>query len=452
MNVVALTVAALAALAASLLAAVFTLRDVRARRETAESIDRLQSALKEADNAAVALRAVLSSRVELSGLNLEGMPLRGVILRERILRGADLRRADLTDADLSEADLSQARLAGANLSRARLIHANLTEADLTDCHMPNVNLNRAIAVRANLRGADLSGADLTNADLTDALLSNANLRGSDVTGANLRGALLQGANLAHLRLQPSSGRAQLPISDSGTVWPSDFDIGRAMESESVSIRPTIVAPVYWIIDCSASMSGSFVEAANVALEDVIDSLASNPQRYASIWISVISFSDKAELVLGLRQATDILEVPRLKAKGGTYYSPAFRLLADAVRADGLRLNEAGLQYGIPTVIFITDGTPNDSPDQWESALSDVRNVRTIRLYAYGLGSADPEVLARIGDRSFIAESELGPGAFQAIADRFVQGIAVQEDDVDREAGSVYVEPSIAPSGFVEVVG
>jgi uncharacterized protein YjbI with pentapeptide repeats len=324
------------------------------------------------------LRSALTRTRTLSRVELTGLDLHGAVLRDVDLREADLSRSVLAGVDLSGADCSRARMKRTDLSGAKARTTNFTEADLGGAQLSGAQLFDAVLVRANLLDADLTDADLTNADFSDALLAGADLRGARVDGATFSGADLSGA--------------RMPLGLAADVEP----VPRLASSRPLS--------VYFVTDRSASMSGAPIEAANRLLKDTI--LQVKASRNSPPWISILSFSDAAEVVLPLTQASDIAVVPELYVDRHTAYGPAFQLLHDRLRADARTLRGDGLSAGDSIVFFITDGVPIDSG--WQAVLAALQeddSIRPPKMVAVGVGDAEPEVLKTIGTAGAVMATE-----------------------------------------------
>jgi uncharacterized protein YjbI with pentapeptide repeats/endonuclease YncB( thermonuclease family) len=202
-------------------------------------------------NARNSLRLTLSSGNTFTGIDLRRRDLRDAYIGGKHLSDADLSGADLAnavlahstlrnadfhgrDTDLSNADLSFADLSGADLRSVRLNGADLTEANLRDARLAGTDLHEAKLDGAHLDGADLRQANLRSALLVgthmpDALLIDADLRGANLND-DLREAELDGAALNGVR------------TDSSTIWPDGFDLGRAVSEAAAGPAEKIEVP------------------------------------------------------------------------------------------------------------------------------------------------------------------------------------------------------------------
>ncbi|MER7410737.1 pentapeptide repeat-containing protein [Streptomyces cacaoi] len=111
-------------------------------------------------------------------------------------------------ARLPGANLSGAVLESANLAGARMNGDYLVGTRLTEADLPRADLRSSWLVGARLDDARLNGADLHGARAIDASLRNADLRGADLRNTDLRGVDLTGADLTGADLRGAYLRTQ----------------------------------------------------------------------------------------------------------------------------------------------------------------------------------------------------------------------------------------------------
>ena len=175
---------------------------------------------------------------------------------------------------------------------------------------------------------------------------------------------------------------------------------------STTVRPSVVRgglvqrqegrplPVVVLADVSGSMAGEKIEALNEALRQMLESFAAIDGSRGSVWASVITFSDRAELVVPPAPAARLAAddgLPTLSAGGmtamGTTFQDARALLED----------REAIPRGawLPTLVLLSDGQPNDA---WEEPLAALlaapRASKAMRL-AVAIGAdADVGMLRR----------------------------------------------------------
>jgi uncharacterized protein YegL len=157
-----------------------------------------------------------------------------------------------------------------------------------------------------------------------------------------------------------------------------------------------VLPFYLVVDQSASLGGSPIATINMALRELHRTVTENPAAEHSAQLGIIGFSDTARTILPLSDLQAISEIPALEAYGSTVYSNAFELLHGEIESDVHRLKADGGTVYRPVVFFVSDGQPTDGTS-WRDSYSRLMNsTRHPKIVAFGIGSADPAVLAEMG--------------------------------------------------------
>jgi uncharacterized protein YegL len=171
-------------------------------------------------------------------------------------------------------------------------------------------------------------------------------------------------------------------------------------------------PFYLVVDNSMSMSGAPIDSLNTAMAVFLDTIVENPIIADKARVSVISFSDDARVEVPLTRPAEVVNLPTLRARGGTEFGAAFRLLRERVENDVEELKAAGERVHRPVVFFITDGSPTDPG--WERALMELTD-REFRahptIFAIGFQAAEPAVLQEIAGpsgRAFVLTSSVAP--------------------------------------------
>lgn len=172
-----------------------------------------------------------------------------------------------------------------------------------------------------------------------------------------------------------------------------------------------VLPFYLVCDESGSMAGDPIQAINDSLPALHQEVSTNPVVADKTRFSLIGFSDDAEVILNLADLSETTSMPGLTAKNATNYGSAFRLLRSQIAADVAMLKGDGHKVYRPVVFFLSDGQPTDS---WESdykLLVDQANPYRPHIVAFGIGSADESVIAKVATfRAFKADGSVSPAA------------------------------------------
>ncbi|MBF0575604.1 vWA domain-containing protein [Dysgonomonas sp. GY617] len=150
-------------------------------------------------------------------------------------------------------------------------------------------------------------------------------------------------------------------------------------------------PVYLLLDTSASMKGEPIEALIKGIDTMIRALRQNPQAIESVYISIITFSNTAQVLIPL---TDLgsFQMTELKATGQTALGAALRLVTDRINSEIKRTMEEKGDWK-PIVFIMTDGVPIDD---WKKGADYFATCKTAYTVACAAGShADTSVLKQI---------------------------------------------------------
>ena len=150
-----------------------------------------------------------------------------------------------------------------------------------------------------------------------------------------------------------------------------------------------ILPFYLLVDESGSMSGSPVDAVNEGLMTIWREVVKNPLVSKMAWVSVIAFSDHAEVLLPLTDLTQTTAMPGCSTKGGTNFGNAFRKMKQVIDSDVMDLKAQGMKVIRPVVFFMSDGEPTDAG--WQQAhaeLTDPGYGFRPHIMSFGIGSAD----------------------------------------------------------------
>lgn len=151
-------------------------------------------------------------------------------------------------------------------------------------------------------------------------------------------------------------------------------------------------PVYLLLDTSASMKGEPIEAVNKGIDMMIRSLRQNPQAIESVYLSIITFSTTARVVIPLLDLASF-QMPQLEAKGQTALGAALILVTDRIEKEVAKTTMEQKGDWKPIVFIMTDGVPIDD---WKKGLDYFSSARTAYTVACAAGShADTSILKQI---------------------------------------------------------
>lgn len=163
-------------------------------------------------------------------------------------------------------------------------------------------------------------------------------------------------------------------------------------------------PVYLVLDCSESMVGEPLKAVETGMQTMIRQLRSDPQALETAWISVITFSDSAKVLMPLTELFQF-QMPALTLGAGTALSSALALLEQRVSNEVVKGTPDRKGDYKPIVFFLTDGDPTD---KWEAAADRFKREfagRHATVVAVICGDdASPAKMRRITDQVVLAKN------------------------------------------------
>ncbi len=228
-----------------------------------------------------------------------------------------------------------------------------------------------------------------------------------------------------------------------------------------------ILPFYLVVDVSYSMSGERIDAVNMILPKLADTLARNPILSDKVRFGVLDFADDAQLLL---PSCDLLEqstLPPFVARGGTNYTAAFRELRQQITSDVIRLKQDGFMVHRPAVFFMSDGEPTsaDWPDAFtELTFYDGSTNSGFPYYPnvipFGIEGADPTVLQKLihpatGSRSmkmYLTDKGHDAGdAISAMAEVLVASVLLSGNGVESGNGGVILpDDGQTPDGVTPI--
>ena len=104
--------------------------------------------------------------------------------------------------------------------------------------------------------------------------------------------------------------------------------------DQLDLPEEVVVPFYIVCDESSSMIGNGgIEAINLGLPELHATIAADPLVSEKCRIGLISFSEKAEVLLPIARLSDVASMPGMRGRSVTSYGAAFELLRTVISAD-----------------------------------------------------------------------------------------------------------------------
>lgn len=183
---------------------------------------------------------------------------------------------------------------------------------------------------------------------------------------------------------------------------ADVQVDSSDEARDIELVGHLI-PIFIIADRSGSMNGEPIAAVNRELQALATGLVNHPLAGALTRLEVISFADDARVDLEMEEVVNAHgHMPHLFAGGRTSLAAALDLAASEIapRCEALRHpnRETTVSVNRPTAFVFTDGQPTDPESQWRNALgrmTDLSNKWRANIVAFGIGAADPTVIAAL---------------------------------------------------------
>jgi uncharacterized protein YegL len=236
-------------------------------------------------------------------------------------------------------------------------------------------------------------------------------------------------------------------------------------------------PIYILLDVSASMRRAEpprtapLTAFKKMIPDLIMSLSESRSLAKAAWISVIAFSDQAEMLCSMSSLAEPVSVRDPRDGGQTDYLAALRFLHERMAPDRIAIQTHGsnqnyrVDVARPLVFFITDGAPYakdryQRPDEWMP----YRNLIVggpggARMAAIGLDGAHPRTLWSVATgeddgrrNAFIALPATDPASRLSAGDSLaasVINVIERSIKLSVQAGEMVIE---VPAGMRRVDG
>ena len=157
------------------------------------------------------------------------------------------------------------------------------------------------------------------------------------------------------------------------------------------------APIYLLIDTSGSMFGEPIEAVKNGVKLCIQDLRNDPESMEKAYVSVITFSNTAEMIMPLTYIGDIREEDiqkKLVANGETSMGAALEKLNESLKKDLIKNSKETKGDYKAFVLILTDGNPTDK-SKLDNAINNIDRRKISYLVAATTDEKTKDVLSKI---------------------------------------------------------
>ena len=188
-------------------------------------------------------------------------------------------------------------------------------------------------------------------------------------------------------------------------------------------------PVYFVLDVSESMVGEPLQQLEAGVERVVQSLRQDPHALETVYLSVIAFAGKAEIVAPLVDLVSFYP-PRLPLGGGTAMGAALEVLMRDIDNNVARTTYEQRGDWEPVCFLVTDGKPTDNPDpavkRWRESFASRAQLIAVTL---GQG-ADFHTLQQLTPHVLALEDSSGE-QFRAFIEWVTASVRTQSQGVEQ---------------------
>ncbi len=177
---------------------------------------------------------------------------------------------------------------------------------------------------------------------------------------------------------------------------------RLDEAVEFAENPEPRCPCVLLLDTSASMTGTPIQALNDGLETFRDNLITDDLAKKRVEVAIISFDNQVKIVQDFITA-DQFENPVLTAQGQTYMGTAIHKALDMIAARKSEYRNNGISYYRPWVFLITDGEPQGESEKIVKEAGDriqqEEDNKHVAFFAVGVEGANMDKLGEIVQRT-----------------------------------------------------
>lgn len=167
-------------------------------------------------------------------------------------------------------------------------------------------------------------------------------------------------------------------------------------------NPEPRCPCVLLLDTSASMTGTPIQALNDGLEIFKDNLITDELAKKRVEVAIISFDNQVKIVQDFITA-DQFENPILTAQGQTYMGTAIHKALDMIATRKSEYRNNGITYYRPWVFLVTDGEPQGESEKVVKEAGDrvkqEEDSKRVAFFAVGVEGANMDKLGEIVQRT-----------------------------------------------------
>ncbi len=204
-------------------------------------------------------------------------------------------------------------------------------------------------------------------------------------------------------------------------------------------------PIYFLLDVSESMVGEPLASLEEGMGRIVSSLQKDPSALESVFISVIAFAGKAEVISPLREIESFY-TPRLPIGGGTELGMGLDVLMSEIDREVIPQSRTQKGDWKPIVFLITDGEPtspaNSAVERWLREYSTKATMVAITL-GYG---GDYELLSKLTPNVLVYEGSSDED-FRSFVDWISASLKTQSQKIEHHQKNSDIELSKSNSSL-----
>ena len=157
------------------------------------------------------------------------------------------------------------------------------------------------------------------------------------------------------------------------------------------------------------MLGAPIEQVKAGVDMMLTALRSDPYALETAYLSVVSFSSRAEQLVPLTELTSF-QAPALNASGSTSLGDGLKVLAESASREVRKTTSESRGDWKPMVFIMTDGSPTDD---WKKGLGRFKEERWGIIVGCAVNQGDTKVLKEIAGEAVVSLDTSDPAALAA---------------------------------------